>query len=177
VPAYDLCWVYGPWWYPECAPPWFWYPELVAGAGFFFGPAIFMGPLGFWCGFHWHHHQIYVNVNKTFAVHRPSITKMHGGIETWVHNPVHRRGIAYHNQETAQRFGQMMRPGATARRSFRGFTPEGSAAGIGTSPTQRSNRSQTTQSRSMGTNSRQSVQSQRGHAFESFGSSGRGDSA
>jgi uncharacterized membrane protein YgcG len=173
VPTYDSCYVYGPWWYPACAPPWFWYPEIVAGAGFFFGPAIFMGPLDFWCGFRWHQHQIFVNVNKTFAVHRSSITRMHGGIESWAHNPVHRRGIAYHNSETAQRFGQTERPGVSARRSFRGFSPEGRVAGIDTSPTQRSNVSQTTQSRSTGTNSRQSIQSQRGHAFESFGSSGR----
>jgi uncharacterized membrane protein YgcG len=170
IPTYDSCYVYGPWWYPACAPPWFWYPEVVAGAGFFFGPAIFMGPLDFWCGFRWHQHQIFVNVNKTFAVHRSSITRMHGGIESWAHNPVHRRGIAYHNSETAQRFGQTERPGVSARRSFRGFTPEGRVAGIDTSPTQRSNVSQ---SRSTGTNSRQSIQSQRGHAFESFGSSGR----
>jgi len=174
VPTYDSCYVYGPWWYPACAPPWFWYPEVVAGAGFFFGPAIFMGPLDFWCGFRWHQHQIFVNVNKTFAVHRSSITRMHGGIESWAHNPVHRRGIAYHNSETARRFGQTERPGVSARRSFRGFSPEGRVAGIDTSPTQKRNTgSQTTQSRSIGTISRQSVQSQRGHAFESFGSSGR----
>ncbi len=164
VPAYNPCLVYGPWWYPECAPPWFWYPELVVGAGFFFGPAIFMGPLDFWCGFRWHQHEMFVNVNKTFAVHRPSITRMHGGMEAWVHNPVHRRGLAYRNPETAQRFGQTMRPGVTARKSFRGFPPEGRGTGIVTTPASRPNTvRQTTQS----------AQPQRGHAFESFGSSGR----
>jgi uncharacterized membrane protein YgcG len=164
VPAYNPCLAYGPWWYPECAPPWFWYPELVVGAGFFFGPAIFVGPLDFWCGFHWHQHQMFVNVNKTFAVHRSSITRMHGGIEAWVHNPVHRRGLAYRNSETAQRFGQMMRPGVTARKSFRGFPPEGRETGIVTSPASKPN---------TGRQTTQSAQSQRGHAFESFGSSGR----
>ena len=164
VPAYNPCLVYGPWWYPECAPPWFWYPELVVGAGFFFGPAIFMGPLDFWCGFRWHQHQMFVNVNKTFAVHRPSITRMHGGIEAWVHNPVHRRGLAYRNPETAQRFGQTMRPGVTARKSFRGFPPEGGGTGIVTTPAFRPNTVRRTT---------QSAQPQRGHAFESFGSSGR----
>src|SRR5664280_413363 len=48
IPAYDPCWVYGPWWYPACAPPWFWYPSIVIGAGFFFGPPIFIGPLDVW---------------------------------------------------------------------------------------------------------------------------------
>jgi hypothetical protein len=99
---------------------------------------------------------------------------MHGGTEVWAHNPIHRRGVAYHNPETARRFGQTERSGVAARKSFRGFAPEGRVAGIGTSPTQRPNTGrQTTQPRRIGTNSRQSVQSQRGHAFESFGSSGR----
>jgi hypothetical protein len=201
VPTYDPCWVYGPWWYPACAPPWFWYPEVVAGAGFFFGSAIFMGPLDFWCGFRWHRHEIFVNVNKTFAVHRPSITRMHGGTEVWAHNPVHRRGIAYHNQETARRFGQMQRPGVEARKSFRGFAPEGRETGIGITPparpdtghqimeprstgpgprqVERPMRSQSgrvgiqPQRGAAGSGSRQVVQPQKGNAFESFGSNGR----
>ena len=129
VPSYDPCRVYGPWWYPDCAPLWFWYPGFIVGAGFFFGPGIFIGPLDFWCGFHWHRHQIFVNVNKTFAVNRTSITRMHGGTETWVHDPGHRRGLAYNNQATAARFGQTQRPGIEARRSFRGFSPGGAGAG------------------------------------------------
>ena len=123
VPAYDPCWVYGPWWYPTCAPLWFWYPGIVVGAGFFFGPPFFIGPLDGWCGFHWHRHQIFINVNKTFFVHRPGMTRMHGGVEVWQHNPIHRRGIAYSSPATAHRFGQGPRPGVEARREFRGFTP------------------------------------------------------
>jgi hypothetical protein len=123
VPAYDPCWVYGPWWYSSCAPPWFWYPGIVIGAGFFFGPPFFIGPLDFWCGFRWHSREIFVNVNKTFAVHRPGISRMHGGVEVWQHNPAHRRGIAYSSPVTARRFGQIGRPGVEARREFRGFTP------------------------------------------------------
>lgn len=130
VPAYDPCWVYGPWWYPACVPLWFWYPGIVVGAGFFFGPPFFIGPLDGWCGFHWHRREIFVNVNKTFAVHRPGITRMHGGTETWQHNPVHRRGVTYHNPETARRFGQSERPGVEARKAFRGFTTGGTGTGI-----------------------------------------------
>ncbi len=125
VPAYDPCWVYGPWWYPSCTPWWFWYPGIVVGAGFFFGPPCFVGPLDFWCGFRWRRHEIFVSVNKTFVVHNPSFTRMHGGTEVWVHDPAHRRGVAYTRPETARRFGQMVRPGVDARRSFRGFAPEG----------------------------------------------------
>jgi hypothetical protein len=181
---------------------WFWYPGIVVGAGFFFGPAIFIGPLDFWCGFRWHQHQIFVNVNKTFVVHRPSITRMHGGTEAWMHNPVHRRGIAYRNPEIARRFGQVERPGSGARRSFRGFAPEGGKTGTVINPPARpdtgrqrmqprsigpgsrqfeqpvkpqSGRTQMQQPQSgaTGFRNRQPVQTQKGNAFESFGSSGR----
>jgi hypothetical protein len=121
VPAYDPCWVYGPWWYPTCSPLWFWYPGLVVGAGFFWGPRVFIGPLDFWCGFFWNRHSIFVNVNKTAFVGRIGMTRMHGGLETWTHNPVHRRGVAYHDPATAQRFGRAGVPGVEPRRAFRGF--------------------------------------------------------
>ena len=139
IPAYDPCWVYGPWWYPACAPLWFWYPGVVVGAGFFFGPPIFIGPLDFWCGFRWHRHGIFINVNKTFFVGRPGITRMHGGTEIWQHNPMHRRGVAYHNQITARKFGQISRPGVDARRGFRGFAPRG-GAGMMVTPQTRTER-------------------------------------
>jgi hypothetical protein len=124
VPAYDPCWVYGPWWYPACAPLWFWYPGIVVGAGFFFGPAVFIGPLDFWGGFRWHRREMFV--------HKPG--RMHGGTEVWQHNPIHRRGIAYRNPETARRFGQIGRPGVEARREFRGFTQGTRGTGTGIVP-------------------------------------------
>jgi len=132
VPAYDPCWVYGPWWYPTCYPLWFWYPGVVIGAGFFWGPGIFIGPIDFWCGFFWHRHSIFVNVNKTVFIHRIGATRMHGGTETWRHNPVHRRGVAYRDTATAQRFGRAGAAGVEPRRAFRGFGPErGPAQGRG----------------------------------------------
>lgn len=129
VPAYDPCWVYGPWWYPECSPLWFWWPGLVVGVGFFWGPPCFVGPIDFWCGFHWRRHSIFVNVNKTVFVSRVSPTRMHGGVETWVHNPHHRRGVSYPNAITAQRFGRAGIPGVEARRAFRGFSTGGRGPG------------------------------------------------
>ncbi len=125
IPAYDPCWVYGPWWYPTCAPLWFWYPGFVVGPGFFWGPRIIVGPIGFWCGFSWHRHAIFINVNRTAFINRVGANRMHGGIETWRHDPGHRRGVAYHNNTTAQRFGRSVGgPGVDARRPFRGFAPE-----------------------------------------------------
>ena len=131
IPAYDPCWVYGPWWYPACDPLWFWYPDLVIGVGFFWGPRIFVGPIDFWCGFHWHRHSIFVNVNKTAFISRIGATRMHGGMETWAHNPVHRRGVAYHDSETSMRFGRAVMPGVEPRRAFRGFGAQGPGAAPG----------------------------------------------
>jgi hypothetical protein len=128
VPAYDPCWVYGPWWYPVCSPRWFWWPDIVVGIGFFWGPPIFVGPAGPWCGFFWNRHRLFVNANRTFAFGRVGITRLHGGAEVWQHNPAHRRGIAYRDSATARQFGQMPRPGVEARRAFRGFAPEGRGA-------------------------------------------------
>jgi hypothetical protein len=202
VPAYNPCWAYGPWWYPACAPLWFWYPDFVISAGFFFGPAIFIGPLGPWCGFRWHRHELFVDFDRASVFHRPSITGMHGGRETWAHNPVHRRGISYRSPDIGRRFGQMQRPGVDARRSFRGFVaPEGRGSAAGLSPQTRPERGRLTtlprnigpggkqieqparpqqarpqmqrQSNAPGLVGRPSAQPQRGNAFESFGSSGR----
>jgi hypothetical protein len=176
VPHYDPCWVYGSWWYPACEPLWFWYPGIVVGAGFYFGPAIYVGPIGFWSGFHWRRHQIFIDRDKTFFVHRPSITRMHGGVETWTHNPIHRRGIAYQNPATARRFGQTERPGVGARRAFRGFSTESRSGEGGMGPAIRPNiQRQPTQPSSTRQGSRPAMQSNqgRGNAFEGFGSSGR----
>ena len=121
IPFYDPCWVYGPWWYPVCQPVWFWWPDIAIGVGFFWGPPIIVGPIGRWCGFHWRQHSIFVDVGKTVSFSRSEITRRHGGIETWQHNPVHRRGVLYGDPRVAREFGRMPRPGVEARRAFRGF--------------------------------------------------------
>lgn len=125
VPVYNPCWVYGPWWYPVCSPAWFWWPGIGIEVGFFWGFPIFVGPIDFWCGFFWPRHRLFVNVNKTTVVGRVGITRLHGGIEVWQHNPLHRRGVAYRNPAIAHQFGQIQRPGIEARRAFRGFAPRG----------------------------------------------------
>jgi len=129
IPSYDPCWVYGPWWYPSCSPSWFWYPGLWVAGAFFFGPPIFIGYRGSWCGFHWRRHQVFVNVNRTLSFHRANPSRMHGGTEVWRHDPVHRRGVTYRNEATRQQYGQVGRPGADARRNYRGFGQDGRPPG------------------------------------------------
>ena len=186
VPAYDPCWVYGPWWYRRVRPL-----VLVSGggdrSGILFRSTLFVGPLDFWCGFRWGRHRILVNVNKTFVVHRGGFTRMHGGVEAWMHDPVHRRGVAYHNAQTTSRFGQSQRPGVEARRQFRGFVPQGRGPGLGAgspgrldtgrplmqSPGRSGMGSPIARPQSVAPAARPFTPPQSGHAFEGMGTSGR----
>ena len=44
-----------------------------------------------------------------------------GGRGVWVHDPDHRRGVAYRTPAIARQFGRGPLPGSEARRSFRGY--------------------------------------------------------
>jgi hypothetical protein len=114
VPAYDPYYAYGPWWYPAY-PPWYWYypPGVVITGGFIaFWPPFFIGYNIFsWCWFDWHNRFIFVDFNKTRHFHRHG--RHDSGKRHWQHNPTHRRGVAYRDRRTSERFGQ--RPGQRPR--------------------------------------------------------------
>jgi len=107
VPVYDPYYVYGPWWYPSYY-PWYWYypPSLAITGGFIaFGPPFFIGFDWFsWCWFDWHNRHIFVDFHKTRHFHRRHDGDF--GRHTWQHDPVHRRGVAYRDRRTSERFGQ-----------------------------------------------------------------------
>jgi len=108
VPVYDPLYVYGPWWYPAY-PPYYWYypPGVIITGGFItFGPRFFIGiDLFSWSWFDWHRHYIYIDVHKARRFHR--FRHRHdSGRYFWRHNPVHRRGVAYRDRRTSERFGQ-----------------------------------------------------------------------
>jgi len=142
VPVYDPWWVYGPWWWPAY-PPYVVYPYpfgvaiapgfIWFGAGFFVGA--YWGSWGYWG---WHNHACYVNrhyyahgghggaVGGAFARGRGgSGSGAVGGAfatQPWTHDPAHRRGVAYRNTATRERFGQQANRAAVEnRRSFRGY--------------------------------------------------------
>jgi hypothetical protein len=142
VPVYDPWWVYGPWWWPAY-PPYVVYPYpfgvaiapgfIWFGAGFFVGA--YWGSWGYWG---WHNHACYVNrnyyahggyggtVGGAFAGARGgSGSGAVGGAfatQTWAHDPAHRRGVAYRDAATRERFGQQANRAAVEnRRSFRGY--------------------------------------------------------
>ena len=106
VPVYDPLYVYGPWWYPAY-PPYYWYypPGVIITGGFItFGPRFFIGiDLFSWSWFDWHRHYIYIDVHKARRFHR--FHHRHDSDRYfWRHNPVHRRGVAYRDRRTSERF-------------------------------------------------------------------------
>lgn len=127
VPVYDPMYVYGPWWYPAF-PPFYWYfpSDLYFTGGFIgFGPGIFLGFNIFsWTWFDWHDHRIHLDYNRTRRFDRGHF-RSSGTPSFWRHNPAHRRGVAYRDRGTSQRFGAG--PGRTAPRGMetRGYPAGG----------------------------------------------------
>jgi hypothetical protein len=126
VPVYDPWWVYGPWWWPGY-PPYVVYrypPGAVIAAGvIWFGVGLLVGAFwghgwGYW---DWGHRHVFVNVDRTININRRDIHVTNIKTEPWRHDLSHRRGVAYRDQVTRERFGQVNRAEVEKRRSFRGF--------------------------------------------------------
>jgi hypothetical protein len=105
VPVYDPLSVYGPWWYPAY-PPYYWYypPGFVGGGYISYGPGIFLG-VGWspWAWFDWHVHRIHVDLHKTNRFHK-HYDKRDFDRPYWQHDSRHRRGVAYRDTRTSERF-------------------------------------------------------------------------
>jgi hypothetical protein len=154
VPQYSPRWAYGPWPYPAYPPVWYPFGGALA-TGFFWGVGIAAGAalIGGWA---WGGRgQSYANINVNKAVNidnnfnrnrpdrpdrpdRPNRPGAGGGGERWQHRPEHRKGVAYRDPATRQRFNQAQRPGAAQRDQFRGRLdngPGGNRPGAGGSGT------------------------------------------
>ncbi len=124
VPAYNPNTVYGTWPYPAYPPTYYPPPPnygygsaLLAGLLFGVGIAAAGAMFGGW---NWGRGNSYVNVNVNRAVNIDrnfNVNNIHNG--RWQHEPVHRKGMAYRDPATRQRFNQT-RPGADQRQEFRG---------------------------------------------------------
>jgi hypothetical protein len=166
VPTYDPTVVYGAWPYPAYPPYAVYPPEYVATAVFSFVAGVAIGAAwGYaWGGCNWGHSDINVNVwrnqninnNINRNYYASKITTSPGGRGRWRHNPENRRGVAYRDQGTAQKFGRQGRPGAAARRDYRGFDQVG-----GTRPGQGMDRQAIQQRPATGGFGRQGVQQRR----------------
>jgi hypothetical protein len=123
VPYYDTRYVYGPWVYPDY-PPWYWGPPgVVVGPGIYFWPDFYVGfgfGFGYWCSFDWPRRTIIINVHRRPGFFRHNYDwASHRG--PWHHEPLHRRGVAYRDRITAERFGQYPKSGQVFDRGRRRF--------------------------------------------------------
>jgi hypothetical protein len=146
VPAYDPLLVYGPWFYPAYPPyPYYYYPPPTYGY-FAFGGAFTIGVAwGYaWSSCNWHSRTVFVDVHRQRHIHNRFINyNRYAGYydrrrvtvpasqSAWWHNPAHRRGVAYRDVRTAERFGQS--PG----KAFRSREARGFGEGIDRRPTGR----------------------------------------
>ncbi|MFA6412191.1 MAG: DUF3300 domain-containing protein [Syntrophales bacterium] len=151
IPAYNPAVVYGPWMYPAYPPYPYYPPGAVVGASVVsFGMGVAVGAAwGYaWGGCNWNHGSVNVNVNQnntinnninrnkyannanvsqnTANVNRNNTNKVGGGGSTeWQHDPAHRKGVAYRDNATQQKYGQQRGRGSTdAKNDYRGHTPD-----------------------------------------------------
>lgn len=122
VPSYDPYYVYGPWWYPAY-PPYYWWPRsAIIGAGLVFWPGIYIGvSIGAWSYFDWYNHVVVIDWRRTHKFHRHRGDRDRGDRDGWRHDGYHRRGVAYRDRATAQKFGQAPERSRESRRELRGF--------------------------------------------------------
>jgi Protein of unknown function (DUF3300) len=128
VPVYDPRVIYGPWsdpvyqpdyWFP---PPIYGYPDLSAGivAGIFFGAAwrISNNHWG-WARPNWRGRGIDMNFHNNNFANRPQIANRWRDGQ-WAHLPEHRRGVAYRDNGSRDRFIRPDNAAIQAREPYRG---------------------------------------------------------
>ena len=122
VPTYNPATVYGSWWY-AAPPPYYYYPPGYAyGAGLAFASGVFWGA-AIAGGIGWGNNEI--NINRNTNINTGNRNNIQGG-NKWQHNPEHRKGAAYRDNGTAQKYGR----GADSRQAqsrdqYRGRADQG----------------------------------------------------
>jgi hypothetical protein len=138
VPTYNPTVVYGAWPYPAY-PPYAYYPPgyVAATAAFSFTAGVALGAAwGYaWGGCNWHGGDIDIdidrNVNFNRNINRESYrasfqARGQSASGAWRHDATHRKGVAYRDQGTAQRFNRGTNAQAVAsREAFRGRAESG----------------------------------------------------
>lgn len=126
VPVYDPAYVYGPWWYPAYPPYYWYYPSGFYSAAYIgFGPGIYFGFNAFsWVWFDWPVHRVSIDINRTRSFHQVRGGRRDESGNVWRHNPRHRRGVAYRDLRTSERFGsrapRVSSPSSRERRGYPG---------------------------------------------------------
>jgi hypothetical protein len=133
VPVYNPFLVYGPWWYPDY-PPYYYYPPgyVIGSSIIFLGVGVYV-PWGYaWGVFDWPHRHFYISVNRHVKINRhinrKAFIQRHklgpSGYGKWQHDPRHRKGVIYRDRGSRERFGRGPRPGSGMRQEFRGHQPD-----------------------------------------------------
>lgn len=106
VPAYDTRVVYGNWWWADYPPVYWNYPSsYVFVSGFYWGPRVYIGPRFYSSGCHWRDRRVVVvDHHHGHRFYDSRSVVRYAGAKHWHHNPVHRRGVAYHDNHTRERF-------------------------------------------------------------------------
>jgi len=125
VPSYDPNSAYGTW--PNAAyPPTYWPTGGALASGILWGVGIAAAGamFGGWAWRGYGSSYANVNVNKAVNIDRNFNRNQIGGDGRWQHRVDHRKGVAYRDNATRQRFNQQ-RPGAEQRQEFRGRLESG----------------------------------------------------
>jgi Protein of unknown function (DUF3300) len=132
VPAYNPTIVYGAWMYPGY-PPYYWppsplyYPGGAFVRGFAWGVGVAAAGAIFG-GCNWGRGDVNINVNRATNIDRNFNRTNVGSGGRWQHDASHRKGVAYRDNASRERYGKNV-PGADARRDYRGR--EAGAGGAG----------------------------------------------
>ncbi len=121
VPVYDPATAYGPWWY-SAPPPYYYYPPGYAygGYGLGFMTGVIVGG-AIWGGIGWGHNEININTNRYNNFNKANISN-----GNWSHNAEHRKGAAYRDNATAQKYNRGGdRQASQAREQYRGRAEQG----------------------------------------------------
>ena len=118
VPYYNPVLVYGSWWWPA-RQPWYWVPPpvyrpatwgQVVATGVVWSVAIGITQ-SIWFDVRPSWRERNVTVINVININRPGV---------WLHNPVHRQGVAYRDVRTRDRFRPVDRPAVDGRLPWRG---------------------------------------------------------
>jgi hypothetical protein len=111
VPVYDTRVVYGNWWWADYPPVYWHYPSSYTYvSGFYWGPSIYIGPRFFYSSCHWRNrHVVVIDRHNDYYRHNNFYTTnsivTYEGARAWRHEPIHRRGVAYYNNELRDNYG------------------------------------------------------------------------
>jgi len=110
VPVYDTRVVYGNWWWADY-PPVYWYsPGYNYVSGFYWGTSIYLGPTYFYSSCQWRDRRVVVIDRRSYYGGNPhfytgrSIVRYEGA-HAWQHDPIHRHGVAYYNNNLRTTYG------------------------------------------------------------------------